>query len=483
MASEMDLDFDTQPGTGPSANIPEYSVSEVSSALKRAVEREFGLVRIRGEVSGFKGAVASGHAYFALKENDTKIDAVCFRGVFSKVRSKLSEGLEVIATGKVTTYPGRSSYQIIIEHIEPAGLGALMQLLEERRRKLAAEGLFDEARKKPLPYIPRVIGVVTSPTGAVIRDILHRLEERFPRRVIVWPVAVQGEKAAAEVSQAIAGFNALPPEGPIPRPDVIIVARGGGSIEDLWPFNEEIVVRAAAASTIPLISAVGHETDTTLIDFAADRRAPTPTAAAEMAVPVRADLVRKIIELSGRKRDGLLRTLDAARQRLKDVGRGLPRAQRLLETPRQRLDLAATALAGALSLMVERQRTRFERAGSRLSPEPIRRQGQHFVTRLEDLVHRARLALGRRRDTLAERLQARAAMLEALSHRATLARGFALVTLKEGELVTSRAQVSSGDALEVIFADGSVRAVATEGAPNPPRTRGKPKPPGQGDLF
>jgi exodeoxyribonuclease VII large subunit len=242
------------------------------------------------------------------------------------------------------------------------------------------------------------------------------------------------------------------------------------------------VVRAAAASTIPLISAVGHETDTTLIDFAADRRAPTPTAAAEMAVPVRSDLVRKVIELGGRKRDGLLRTLDAARQRLKDVGRGLPRAQRLLETPRQRLDLASTALAGALSLMVERQRTRFERAGSRLSPEPIRRQGQHLVTRLEDLVHRARLALGRRRDALAERLQARAAMLEALSHRSTLARGFALVTLKE-EIITSRTRVSTGDALEVTFADGSIRAIATEGAPNPPRIRGKPRPPGQGDLF
>jgi exodeoxyribonuclease VII large subunit len=483
MASEMELDFDQQPGTGPRANIPEYSVSEVSSALKRTVEREFGLVRIRGEVSGFKGAVASGHAYFALKDNDTKIDAVCFRGVFSKVRAKLSEGLEVIATGKVTTYPGRSSYQIIIEHIEPAGVGALMQLLEERRRKLTAEGLFDEARKRPLPYLPRVIGVVTSPTGAVIRDILHRLDERFPRRVIVWPVAVQGEKAASEVSSAIAGFNALPPDGPIPRPDVIIVARGGGSIEDLWPFNEEIVVRAAAASTIPLISAVGHETDTTLIDFAADRRAPTPTAAAEMAVPVRADLLRQVVELAARNQGGLLRTLSAARQRLTDVGRGLPRAQRLLETPRQRLDLASAALAGSLSLMVQRQRTRFERAGSRLSPEPIRRQAQHDAARLDDLLHRARLALGRRKDALAERLKARVAMLEALSHRSTLARGFALVTGKDGGLVTSRAAIGTGDPLQLTFADGSVGAVATEGPASPPRGRGKARPQGQGDLF
>ena len=274
MASETDSAVDAQAAPPSKANIPEFSVSELSAALKRTVERDFSFVRIRGEVSGFRGAHASGHAYFALKENDTKIDAVCFRNVFQKVRSKLSEGMEVIATGRVTTFPGKSSYQIIIENIEPAGLGALMQLLEERRKKLAAEGLFDEALKKPLPYLPTVIGVVTSPTGAVIRDILHRLSDRFPRHVLVWPVSVQGEKSSAEVSAAIAGLNALDANGPIPRPDVIIVARGGGSIEDLWPFNEEIVVRAVYASLIPVISAVGHETDTTLIDFAADLRAP-----------------------------------------------------------------------------------------------------------------------------------------------------------------------------------------------------------------
>lgn len=483
MASEMELDFDPQSGTGPRANIPEYTVSEVSSALKRTVEREFGLVRLRGEVSGFKGAHASGHAYFTLKENDTKIDAVCFRGAFSKVRAKLSEGLEVIATGKITTYAGKSSYQIVIEHIEPAGIGALMQLLEERRRKLSAEGLFDEARKRPIPYLPSVIGVVTSPTGAVIRDILHRLDERFPRRVIVWPVAVQGEKAAGEISAAIGGFNALPAEGPIPRPDVIIVARGGGSIEDLWPFNEEVVVRAAADSRIPLISAVGHETDTTLIDYASDKRAPTPTAAAEMAVPVRVDLMRQVSELAARNQGGLLRTLAQARQRLTDLGRGLPRAARLLEMPRQRLDLASTALGGALSLMVQRQRTRFERAGSRLSPEPIRRQGQHLAARLADLIHRARLAMRRNQDTLGQRLQARAAILEALSHRATLARGFAIVTLDERELVTSQGQVSPGDHLRITFSDGTIGAVASGTGVNPPRTKGKAPPPGQGDLF
>jgi exodeoxyribonuclease VII large subunit len=483
MVSETDLGLDTHPDGPQKVNIPEFSVSEVSSALKRTVEREFGLIRIRGEVSGYRGPVASGHAYFALKENDTKIDAVCFRGVFSKVRAKLSEGLEVIATGKVTTYAGKSSYQIIIEHIEPAGVGALMQLLEERRKKLTAEGLFDEARKKPIPYLPKVIGVVTSPTGAVIRDILHRLSERFPRHVIVWPVSVQGEKAAAEISAAIRGFNELSEEGPVPRPDVIIVARGGGSIEDLWPFNEEIVVRAAAASTIPLISAVGHETDTTLIDFASDRRAPTPTAAAEMAVPVRSDLMRQVTELAARNQGGLLRTMSQARQRLTDVGRGLPRAHRLLETPRQRLDLASAGLSGSLSLLVQRQRTRFERAGSRLSPLPLQKAAQHQVVRLNDLQHRAMLAARRHVQTLQQRLGEKSKLLEALSHKSTLSRGFALVTSAAGKLVTGREQVGNGDPVQISFADGDVSAVVTGGSPAPAKSRGKTKPPGQGDLF
>src|SRR5246127_2131212 len=257
-------------------NAPEFTVSELSSALKRTVEDTYGHVRVRGEISGFRGAHSSGHCYFALKDESAKIEAVIWKGVHSRMRFKPQEGLEVIATGKLTTYPGSSKYQIVIEALEPAGIGALMALLEERKKKLAAEGLFDEARKQLLPFLPEVIGVVTSPSGAVIRDILHRLADRFPRRVLVWPVAVQGEKAAGEVAAAIAGFNKLAKEGAVPRPDVLIVARGGGSLEDLWAFNEEIVVRAAAASTIPLISAVGHETDTTLIDFASDRRAPPP---------------------------------------------------------------------------------------------------------------------------------------------------------------------------------------------------------------
>ena len=274
-------------------------MSELSAALKRTVEDSYGHVRVRGEISGYRGPHSSGHAYFALKDESARIDAVVWGRTFGRMRIKPEEGLEVVATGRLTTYPGRCTYQIVIETLEPAGLGALMALLEQRKQKLAAEGLFDEARKQLLPFLPAVIGVVTSPTGAVIRDILHRLSDRFPRHVLVWPVRVQGDGAAEEIAAAIRGFNALE-RGAIPRPDLLIVARGGGSIEDLWSFNEEIVVRAAADSLIPLISAVGHETDVTLIDFVADRRAPTPTAAAEMAVPVRIELIDRIDSLARR---------------------------------------------------------------------------------------------------------------------------------------------------------------------------------------
>ena len=480
MASETDSAVDAQAAPPSKANIPEFSVSELSAALKRTVERDFSFVRIRGEVSGFRGAHASGHAYFALKENDTKIDAVCFRNVFQKVRSKLSEGMEVIATGRVTTFPGKSSYQIIIENIEPAGLGALMQLLEERRKKLAAEGLFDKALKKPLPYLPTVIGVVTSPTGAVIRDILHRLSDRFPRHVLVWPVSVQGEKSSAEVSAAIAGLNALDANGPIPRPDVIIVARGGGSIEDLWPFNEEIVVRAVYASLIPVISAVGHETDTTLIDFASDRRAPTPTAAAEMAVPVRSELRRQVGDLTHRSEGGLLRLLKQARQRLTDVARALPRRERLLEGPRQRYDHAASNLAGALTLLVHRQRTRLERAGAGLTKGPLLQNTQRRRERMIDLGHRMQLAIKRRTKDVEQRLNVSTKLLETLSHKATLERGFAIVTGPGQHLIRHRNAVSAGDELQISFADGALTAIA---AGTSPRPRAKSRQSGQGDLF
>ena len=314
-------------------NAPEFTVSELSSALKRTVEDAYGHVRVRGEISGFRGPHSSGHCYFALKDESAKIEAVIWKGVHSRMRFKPQEGLEIIATGKLTTYPGSSKYQIVIEAIEPAGIGALMALMEERKRKLAAEGLFDEARKQLLPWLPEVIGVVTSPTGAVIRDILHRLQDRFPRRVLVWPVKVQGEGSAEQVAAAIRGFNALPEAGKIPRPDLLIVARGGGSLEDLWSFNEEIVVRAAADSMIPLISAVGHETDITLIDFAADKRAPTPTAAAEMAVPVRSELFVEVESLARRTMVCWQRGQESRRNELRAAARALPGAKRTARDP------------------------------------------------------------------------------------------------------------------------------------------------------
>src|ERR1700710_2311857 len=316
-------------------NAPEFTVSELSSALKRTVEDAYGHVRVRGEISGFRGAHSSGHCYFALKDESAKIEAVIWKFAHGRMRFKPQEGLEVIATGKLTTYPGSSKYQIVIDALEPAGIGALMALMEERKKKLAAEGLFDEARKQLLPWLPEVIGVVTSPTGAVIRDILHRLSDRFPRRVLVWPVAVQGEGAAMQVAAAIEGFNRIQPGGRTPRPDLLIVARGGGSLEDLMAFNEEVVVRAAAACRIPLISAVGHETDTTLIDFVSDRRAPTPTAAAEMAIPARADLLADLAHKAARLAGGLAHVTRDRRLRLLRAERLLPDLPSLLGTARQ----------------------------------------------------------------------------------------------------------------------------------------------------
>src|SRR5579864_8359132 len=307
----------------PRLNLPEYTVSEISLAVKRSLEQGFAYVRVRGEISGFKRH-SSGHCYLSLKDSDAALDAVIWRQTAQRLVVKPEDGIEVVCTGRITTYPGRSKYQLVIERMELAGVGALLKMLEDRRKRLAAEGLFDPSRKRPLPYLPEVIGVVTSPTGAVIRDILHRLADRFPRRVLLWPVAVQGEGAAEQVAAAIAGFNRLPDTGPVPRPDLLIVARGGGSLEDLMPFNEEIVVRAAAASAIPLISAVGHETDTTPIDFAADRRAPTPTAAAEMAVPVRNEIVALTLDLQRRTFRCFSKGIDARRTELRAAARALP---------------------------------------------------------------------------------------------------------------------------------------------------------------
>ncbi|MDB5523161.1 MAG: xseA, partial [Rhizobium sp.] len=298
-------------------NLTEYTVTELSGSIKRTMEAAFDQVRVRGEISGYRGPHSSGHAYFALKDDRARLEAVIWKGAFSKLKVRPEEGMEVIATGKITTFPGSSKYQIVIESLEPAGIGALMALIEERKRKFTAEGLFDPGRKQLLPFMPMVIGVVTSPTGAVIRDILHRISDRFPLHVIVWPVKVQGDGAGVEIANAINGFNALEPGGPIARPDVLIVARGGGSLEDLWCFNDEIVVRAAASSEIPLISAVGHETDWTLIDHAADQRAPTPTGAAEMAVPVKADLEAQVANLTARLSGSMNRQMDGRRRELR----------------------------------------------------------------------------------------------------------------------------------------------------------------------
>src|SRR5436190_2092125 len=356
----------------PRLNIVEWTVSELSSALKRTVEDAYGHVRVRGEVSGFRGPSPSGHVYFRLKDDKAVIEAVIWKREFARMRMPPQEGLEVVVTGRLTTFSGSSKYQIVIDTLEPAGLGALMALVEERKKKLAAEGLFDPARKQLLPFLPDVIGVITSPTGAVIRDILHRLSDRFPRHVIVWPVRVQGEGSAEEVAAAIHGFNAFRSDGRIRKPDLLIVARGGGSLEDLWSFHEEIVVRAAAASTIPLISAVGHETDVTLIDFAADVRAPTPTAAAEMAVPVRAELLVRVDSLARRSLACWQRGQEARRTELRAAVRALPTAETLLAQPRQRLDHAGARLPRALIANAQIHHREFSRIASRLGPQVLR---------------------------------------------------------------------------------------------------------------
>ena len=358
--------------TSPASNILELTVGELSGALKRTIEDRFGFVRVRGEISNYRGPHSSGHAYFCLKDDTARIDAVVWKGQFGRLKVKPQEGLEVIATGKITTFPGKSSYQIVIEAIEPAGIGALMALLETRRKALAAEGLFDTSRKRPLPFLPVTIGVVTSPTGAVIRDILHRIDDRFPRHVLVWPVRVQGDTAAAEIASAIDGFNALPSGGAIRRPDVIIVARGGGSLEDLWAFNEEIVVRAAAASSIPLISAVGHETDTTLIDFVSDLRAPTPSGAAEKVVPVRDDLLAQVADLSRRHRASMTRAIDRGRGDVRALARALPGAEQVTAIPRQRLDRAEGRLATAIVGAGDRRHLDLSRLSNRLSRQAPR---------------------------------------------------------------------------------------------------------------
>jgi exodeoxyribonuclease VII large subunit len=466
----------------PKANIGEYTVSEISNALKKTVEDTYGYVRVRGEISGFKGAHTSGHSYFSLKDDKARIEAVVWRLTLPKLRFRPQEGVEVIATGKLTTFPGQSKYQLVIDAMEPAGVGALMALLDARRKAFAAEGLFAEARKKPLPYLPRVIGVVTSPTGAVIRDILHRLSDRFPTRVIVWPVRVQGETSAAEVAAAIAGFNSFPVGGRYPRPDLIIVARGGGSLEDLWAFNEEIVVRAAAASAIPLISAVGHETDFTLIDMVADRRAPTPTAAAEMAVPVRSELVAAVDGFGGRLAAGALRHVEAGRRELRAAARALPKPEDLLAVARRMADDLASRIGLALIANAQVHRGAFERASGRLSLAGVARMVATCGERLAALASRKHVALSRRMERLSAKLGSVEKLLEVVSYRSVLARGFALVSA-DGEPVRSAAAVPRGRALSIEFHDGHVAAVSGGITVAPRRKRRSEDDGSQGSLL
>lgn len=526
----------------PLGNIPEFSVSEISHQVKRTVEGAFEHVRVRGEISRPTRA-GSGHLYLTLKDEKSVLDAICWRGAAQKLSIQPEEGMEVICTGKLTTFPGRSKYQMVIEQMELAGEGALLKLLEDRRKKLAAEGLFDAARKRPLPFLPKVIGVVTSPTGAVIRDILHRLSDRFPSHVLVWPVLVQGETAKDQVAAAIEGFNRMAPDGAVPRPDLLIVARGGGSLEDLWAFNEEIVVRAAAASEIPLISAVGHETDTTLIDFASDRRAPTPTAAAEIAVPVRADLLATLMQDGTRLFNGLRRKFAESETRLSGLARGLGDPRSIIEAKAQTVDYRWQAAGSAAERRLSRANDRMRDLVSKI-PDPqaelnrmesrfkvaeqrwassIRRVGEVAVSKLGAVAGRLRLepiaertlrgdrdlarlgtqfeqAFVRIADQQAKRLDAAGRLLESNSYEQTLKRGFALVRDADGAPVTRAAGLSEGEGVSIHFGDGARDAViggtsapvAGSGGkpvekPVEPKPEPKPKPkkpdPAQGSLL
>ena len=510
-----DLIDDAAPGM----NSPEFSVTEISGAIKRMIEGEFSHVRIKGEV-GRVSRPRSGHIYLDLKDDRAVISGVIWKGVSARLATQPEEGMEVVATGRITTFPGQSKYQIVIEDIKPAGMGALMAMLEKRKKMLEAEGFFAPERKKPIPYLPEIIGVVTSPSGAVIRDILHRLRDRFPRKVLIWPVAVQGERCAPEVTAAIRGFNALTPGGALPRPDLLIVARGGGSIEDLWGFNEEAVARAAAESDIPLISAVGHETDTTLIDYVSDRRAPTPTAAAEMAVPVRLELLAWLDGQGGRLVQSLTGGISQRGQRLRDLSRALPRPEALVEGPRQRLDTWGDRLPVALERGVQRRRVALSEASGglqisglrrslrneqmrldqmdarlapallrgvgwkaervaaiKLSPRMIERDIEQKKQRVVEMSRRLSDAGQRQISELSRRLEAADRLRETLSYKATLSRGYAVVRGDAG-VVTTKAEAANATGLEIEFADGRMKIGASKKS-----SATKPKPPEQGSLF
>ena len=464
------------------SNAHAYTVSELAFALKRTLEENYGFVRLRGELSKVTRH-ANGHIYLDLKDENACIAGVVWRGSVKGLKAQPEQGLEVVVTGRITTFPPRSSYQLIIETMELAGVGALLAQLERLKAKLAAEGLFDPARKLALPAMPAVVGVVTSPTGAVIRDILHRIRDRWPAHVLVWPVVVQGPDAAAQVSAAIAGFNALEAGGPIPRPDVLIVARGGGSVEDLHPFNDEALVRAAAASRIPLISAVGHETDTTLIDFASARRAPTPTAAAEFATPVLADLKAAVLEMERRMLRCAQQGLETRRSRLAAAVRGLPRPADILALANQRFDLAAGRLTAALARNTAVHDRDLARVSGRLSPGLLDRPRRARLDRLKELDARLHAAASRRLAAGAERLQRLDHVRRSLDPKRPLALGFALVSRPDGSLVRSAGALSAGETVNLRFDDGDRNALIDGRAPAKPRPAPKADAPPQGDLF
>lgn len=531
----------------PISNMAEYTVTEISGSIKKTVETAFTHVRVRGEISGFRGQHSSGHAYFSIKDQKARMDAVVWKGVYNRLKFKPEEGMEMIATGKITTFPGSSKYQIVIEQLEPAGAGALMALLEERKKKLAGEGLFDANRKQLLPFLPKTIGVVTSPTGAVIRDILHRISDRFPVHVIVWPVRVQGDTSGDEVAAAINGFNKLDEASGVQKPDLIIVARGGGSLEDLWGFNDEAVVRAADQSDIPLISAVGHETDWTLLDLVADERAPTPTGAAEMSVPVKADLEANLSNLSARLRSASSRNVDQRRQNFIALSRGLPSLDNLLALPRRRIDEATSNLSKAIHLNIINKRRGFDLAINRLTPiallaalrdrrSRVQQIGQALHVNFERIEDRKKTSLERLNRTLqpvpqqilkrinlnrsqidqyclrsdnavgsllrrgSQQLHAQDRMMQSLAYTNVLKRGFALVRDNNNKPITLADNVASGQTLNIQFSDGHVRAIASGDAVSetehlekavetksakPSKKPAKPKTPSkdQGSLF
>lgn len=456
-------------------NIPEYTVSELSGAVKRSIEDNFGFVRVRGELGRVTRA-GSGHLYLDLKDEKAVISSVMWKGVASRLSIRPEQGMEVIATGKMSTFPGQSRYQLILDSLAPAGVGALMALFEERKKKLAAEGLFAPERKKPLPYLPEVIGVVTSPSGAVIRDILHRLRERFPRHVIVWPTVVQGRGAEEKIAAAINGFNAIKAGGSVPRPDVLIIARGGGSLEDLWCFNEEVVARAAVASDIPLISAVGHETDTTLIDYVSDKRAPTPTAAAEFAVPVRSELHAEVLNKERRFAQAASRMIETRRTGLIAAGRGLGRPEDILGLSAQRLDRASDGLRTGLRARLDRALTETARVGAMLNRNLL---SARFVNG-ENRVASAWGRIGERADRIVSERRASLAsltrVLQSVSYQSVLERGFALVRDGEGGLVRRVGDAPVGAGGEVQFLDG-VRAIVFGDEGDPAQGSGAAKTP------